>query len=161
MYSFFGGVVLASNSKLDFVKRLRGVMDRAGNFFPLPNINPNIVSGLSIITSMLFVLFIRLSVLISLLFLLITLILDWFDGLIARKFRKTSEEGYLVDVASDRFSEGIIFAAFFFPWFYLFLANCILSMASVAKKRHLILPLRHVFIVFYTFLLFLGQAGPG
>lgn len=138
------------------MKKIRDKTDKLGAALPLPDVNPNAVSGLSIITSMLFVLFIRLYPFIATVFLLATLILDWLDGLIARKFGKTSEEGYLADVASDRFSEGIIFAVFFFPWFYLFLANCILSMVSVKRKRHLVFPLRHAFIIFYAFLLFSG-----
>jgi phosphatidylglycerophosphate synthase len=132
------------------------MVDRIGLALPLPNINPNVISGFSIITSLMFLLSMRFSVFLSLLFLAVTLLLDWFDGLISRKLGLVSEDGYLVDLASDRFSEGIIFVAFFFPWFYLFLANCILSIIAVTRRRHLMLPLRHVFLIFYAFLLFLG-----
>lgn len=132
------------------MKRVRAATDRLGASLPLPNVSPNAVSGLSIITSILFMIFSRFSFGLAVLFLLSTLALDWFDGLIARKFNRSTEEGYLADIASDRFSEGIIFVMFFFPWFYLFILNCVLSMVSVARKSHFILPLRHVFLILYV-----------
>jgi phosphatidylglycerophosphate synthase len=107
-------------------------------------------------TSILFLLTAKSYPLIAMAFLILTLILDWLDGVIARKFGTASYEGYLTDVASDRFSEGIIFLGFFFPWFYLFCLNCALSLVSVKMRRHLILPLRHAFLVFYAFLLLSG-----
>ena len=128
---------------------LRSKVDKVGLALPLPNVNPNAVSGLSILTSMLFVLFLSHFPLVSAVFLIITIMLDWFDGLIAKKFGRVSEEGYIVDVMSDRLSEGIIFSVFFFPWFFLFVLNCLLSMRSVVRKKHIIIPLRHIFLVFY------------
>jgi len=133
---------------------MRKIIDRAGSVLPLPNVNPDVLSGMSVLTSMLFLAFTGFSMFLSFVFLIATLFLDWFDGLIARKYGKSSETGYITDTASDRFSEGIIFSAFFFPWFYLFALNCLLSIISVAKKRHFILPLRQIFLVFYAFLLF-------
>ena len=124
---------------------------------PLPDMNPNALSGMSIITSMLFLLSVKYSMPLALTLLFCTLLLDWFDGMVARKFNRTSEEGHLVDIASDRLSEGIVFVAFF-PWFCLFTLNCLLSLWSVAHKRHLILPLRHVFLVFYMILMAAGMA---
>lgn len=134
----------------------REKLDRVGASLPLPNINPNKISGCSIIVSMFFVMLLRLEVLLSLAFLVIVLILDWMDGAIAKKYSRTSEGGYFVDVMSDRLSEGIIFSFFFFPWFFLFSLNCLLSLASVAIKKHFILPLRHIFLVLYAIMLFLG-----
>ena len=116
----------------------------------------NIVSGISILTSMAFVLFLSHFPLVSAVFLIITILLDWFDGLIAKKFGRATEEGYVVDVMSDRLSEGIIFSVFFFPWFFLFVLNCFLSMKSVVRKEHIIIPLRHIFLVFYALSLFLA-----
>jgi phosphatidylglycerophosphate synthase len=144
--------------KLGFVKNLRRFTDRLGLLLPLPNISPNIISGLSIVTSMLFLLAASFSRYAAFLFLFITLLLDWFDGIVARKHESASEEGYIVDVASDRFSEGLMFVhpAFFFPWFCFFTINCILAMVSVSKKRHVIAPLRHVFLLFYAFLFISG-----
>lgn len=135
---------------------MRNATDAILMALPLPNINPNTISGLSIITSMLFLLLVRRYPFAALVFLIMTLIFDWADGVIAKKFGTASEEGYLADVASDRFSEGIIFLVFFFPWFYFFSLNCLLAIISVRKNRHIILPLRHAFLVFYAFLLFSG-----
>lgn len=146
---------MAEISKFGFVRSFRRYADRFGMALPLPNVNPNAVSGLSVITSMVFVLSLRFSFFgLPLLFLAVTILLDWFDGLIARRYGKGSEEGYFVDLVSDRLSEGIIFSFFFFPWFYLFTLNCMLSIVSVRRKRHVVLPLRHIFMVFYVYLYF-------
>lgn len=102
---------------------------------------------------MLFVLFLNYSYLLSAVLLVITILLDWFDGLIAKKFGRESEGGYFVDLVSDRLSEGIIFSVMFFPWFFLFTLNCILSMSAVVKKKHVIIPLRHIFLVFYVIMI--------
>jgi phosphatidylglycerophosphate synthase len=138
------------------VNSLRRGTDRIGLALPLPNVNPNVVSGLSIVTSMLFVVSFPFFSFAAVVFLFMTILLDWFDGLIAKKFRRMSEEGYIVDVTSDRLSEGIIFSAVFFPWFFLFVLNCLLTIRSVAKKRHIVLPLRHLFLI-YLILLILVQ----
>jgi len=119
---------------------------------PLPRVNPNSVSGLSIVTSMLFLLSYPFSAEIAIAWLIVTLLLDWFDGAIAKKHGMVSEEGYIVDVASDRFSEGLIFSMVFFPWFYLFVLNSVLSVLSVKTGRHIIIPLRHIFLLYLIFL---------
>ena len=140
------------------MKGLRNYTDKLGLMLPLPNIRPSIVSGLSVVTSMLFLYCSTFSAYAAFAFLFTTLMLDWFDGLIARKYGSTSEEGYIIDVASDRFSESLILVtpAFFFPWFLFFTINCVLAMISVARERHLIIPLRHVFLIFYAFLIISG-----
>lgn len=132
----------------------RSRVDKLGLALTFPDMNPNIVSGFSILTSMLFVLLLHFLPVMSMVFLIITILLDWFDGLMARKFERTSEEGYMVDVTSDRLSEGIIFSVIFFPWFFLFTLNCLLTIKSFARRQHVILPLRHIFLVFYAFSLF-------
>ncbi len=139
------------------MKKIKDALYAVGSVLPVPNVNPSIVSGLSVVSSMLFVLSVPHSPPLAFAFAALALLLDGFDGLIARKFRRQTEEGYLVDVASDRLSEGLIFSVFFFPWFFLFTANCVLALASIARKRHIILPLRHVFIPVYAFMLLSGQ----
>ena len=135
---------------------VRKAADRVGTAIPLPDINPNILSGLSVVLSMLFVLFLGYPQAAAS-FLGGVLVLDWLDGLLARKHNRVTEEGYLADVASDRFSEAIVFLPFFFPWFYLFCINCMLALLSVKRRKHIILPLRHIFLVFYAFFVFSGQ----
>ena len=136
---------------------IRRKTDKIGLALPLPNVNPNVISGLSVLTSMLFVIVFPKFPIISAVFLTFTILLDWFDGLIAKKFQRTSEEGYVVDVMSDRLSEGIIFSAMIFPWFFLFFLNCLLSMRSVVKEKHIILPLRHLFLIYLVILMVFGQ----
>lgn len=145
---------MANHGKLGIVKKLRAITDYYVLRLPLPRINPNILSGLSIISSLGFILSLSLSessLKLPFAFLIITLLLDWLDGLIAKKHCLASEKGYIVDVASDRLSEAILFIPFFFPWFYLFTINMILTMFSFVRNRHIILPLRLIFAVYFYF----------
>jgi len=139
---------MAEHGKLCFVKKMRKVTDHVFLKMPLPRVNPNMVSGLSLVTSVFFLLTLN-SAILAFSFLLLTLLLDWFDGLIAKKHNLCSEEGYMVDITADRLSEGIIFSAFLFPWFHLFALNTVLTMLSFSRKKHVIIPLRHIFLVFF------------
>ena len=143
---------MAEGRKLGVVNKLRDGLDRIGLALPLPDVHPNVISGISIVTSFAFLASFGFSVILSLLFLVLTLLLDWFVGLVAKKFFRTSEEGYLTDLTSDRLSEGIMFVIFF-PWFCLFVVNCVLSLMSVAKRKHVILPLRHLFVIYLLWLI--------
>lgn len=138
-------------NKLGLVRRVRGVIDQVILWLPLPRMNPNHISGLTIITSLLFVLMLRYSYAAAIALAAITVLLDWVDGVIAQKHSLCSEEGYVVDVASDRLSEGIMFVPFFLPWFYLFLLNSFLTLFSFSGKRHVVLPLRQVFLIVFAF----------
>jgi len=142
------------HNKLRLVRKARAMVDHVLLRPPLPRVNPDVLSGLSIITSLVFTLALRYSSVAALVLIIVTLLLDWFDGLIAQKHNLFSEEGYIVDLASDRLSEGIMFIPFFFPWFYLFLVNAILTVFSFTKKKHVILPLRQAFLVVFLILKF-------
>jgi len=133
--------------KSECVKKLRAVIDSVGLQLPLPRINPSLVSALSIVTSLAFVLVLRHSPAAALSLAVVTLLLDWFDGLIAKKYEMCSREGYLVDLAADRVSEAILFIPYFVPWFYLFIVNSALAVLGIAKHKHILLPLRAAFIV--------------
>ena len=137
--------------KLKYVKKIRGMADSVLLNLPLARINPNAVSGASVLASLLFILTLDYPA-IAFFFIIATLLLDLLDGAIARKYGMASEEGYMADAMSDRLSEGIMFIPFFMPWFYLFAINAALTILSFAAKRHIILPLRHVFMVYYFFL---------
>lgn len=115
---------------------------------PLPRVRPNLISGLSILASLLAILAFLISPLLVIVLVFLVLVLDYLDGVIARKHSLTSEGGYHVDVAADRLSEGILFSLFFFPWFYFFALNCLLTMVSFTRGKHLIIPLRHLFLVY-------------
>ena len=82
----------------------------------------------------------------------IVLILDWMDGAVARKYNLVGREGWMIDVFVDRLSEGFIFTALLFTpigtvFFVLYILNILLSMYSVKSGKHLILPLRFVWLL--------------
>ncbi|MFH0962044.1 MAG: CDP-alcohol phosphatidyltransferase family protein [archaeon] len=145
--------------RLWLIEFLREFYEKLVGKLPLPKINPNILSLLSIAASILFVVVFGISRTVGILVLLSAILLDGLDGAVARKWRgafRTSEEaGYCVDLYSDRLSEGIIFSVFFIPWFPLFAANCLLSFFGAGARRHIVLPLRGVFLFW---LLLFGSA---
>jgi len=138
--------------KAAYVRELRAIVDPIALQLPLPRIDPNLVSALSVVTSLGFLLAWNHSRALALLLLLITVSLDWCDGLIAKKYELCSRKGYLVDLVADRVSEGIIFLPFLVPWFCLFILNSILTLFGIAKRKQIILPLRAAFIVAFVFL---------
>jgi len=75
---------MVEHGKLKYVRKIRGVTDYFFLKMPLPNINPNIISGLSILTSLLFILTLKYSLVLAFIFIILTLLFDWFDGLIAK-----------------------------------------------------------------------------
>jgi len=73
-------------NKLEYVERIRTSIDGALLKLPLPKVHPNIVSVFSIFTSLLFVFsFTSGRIGLSFLLIIVTLLLDWLDGLIAKK----------------------------------------------------------------------------
>ncbi len=135
-------------NRLEFVEKIRTVIEKNLLVLPLPKIHPSRVSGFSILTSLISILILNYSLVLFFVFVLITVLLDWLDGLIAKKYDLCSEKGYIADTASDRISEGIILLPFFMPWFYLFVLNNFLTVISFKRKKHIILPLRHIFLIF-------------
>ncbi|OIO44368.1 MAG: hypothetical protein AUJ41_03170 [Candidatus Pacebacteria bacterium CG1_02_43_31] len=82
----------------------------------------------------------------------VILILDWMDGAVARKFNLDTKEGWMIDVFIDRLSEGFMFAAHLSTtlgtWFFaLYIINTILSIYSIKSGKHLIMPLRFVWLL--------------
>ena len=116
----------------------------------LPNINPDIVSVLSVF--LMAVAFVRpLDYWWIVMFATASLILDWLDGVIARKFDRVSRRGYWVDMTCDRICELMI--AIYSPllWVPLFAVNMILTFVNMKTRVHLMLPLRAAFIIFFLF----------
>jgi phosphatidylserine synthase len=138
--------------KSEHVKRVRAIIDSVGLQLPLPKVNPSPVSAPSVVTSLAFVLVLKHSPVLALLLVVVTLLLDWFDGLIAKKYELCSREGYLVDLVADRAYEAILFIPYFALCFYLFILNGVLTLFGIAKHKHILLPLRAVFIVAFVFL---------
>lgn len=132
--------------KLNWVKTIRKYLDGAVIRLPLPNVDPNIISVLSV-----------LFIIIALIFhdhiwwlftwVLLSLIFDWLDGVIARKHKRATKKGYLIDVYCDRLSEGLLFIVFFNPWFYFFIVNLFLTVYSWKTKIHFVLALRLFFLI--------------
>lgn len=144
---------MAGCNKLKIVEKIREKTDYIFLKLPLPKINPNIISGFSILTSLVFILVLSYPWL-AFIFIIITIMLDWFDGLIAKKHHTVSEQGYMVDLTADRLSEGIMFIPFFMPCFFLFALNNVLTLIGFTKKTHIILPLRHLFLVYFALIIF-------
>ncbi|MEM5860905.1 MAG: CDP-alcohol phosphatidyltransferase family protein [Candidatus Aenigmatarchaeota archaeon] len=115
----------------------------------LPKVNPNLISSFTVILSIIFVLIFNFHRFIAAILLIIILILDALDGEIARRYKINNKEGYIVDVTCDRLSEALIFFPFFSPWFFLFTLNLFLTILSFNKKIHAILPLRHLFLIYF------------
>lgn len=128
---------------------IHDICDRIFFCLPFPDIEPKIVSFVSVFLSILAAVLLRFDKLWFFIIYLLALILDGVDGFIARKYRTGSQEGYLCDVACDRLAEGIVMMNFL-PWFALFVLNLFLSLFSIAKRKHRILPLRALFLVYYA-----------
>jgi len=144
--------------KFKYVIGLRSLTDKLLLSLPLPKINPDIVSALSVILSIFFILYSNLTYQIIMLVLII--FLDWLDGLIAKKHQyrkneKEKEKGWMIDVFADRLSEGIISIIYFMPFFFLFFINCILSLWSYKSKKHFILPVRAILLLYLIIKLFI------
>jgi len=115
------------------------------------------ISGSSLVCSLIVYLLISRRMLIGSLFaLLFVLFLDALDGAVARaKADDLSIESWIADVSADRISEALISIAL--SRFYIFLAifNTGLTMYSYKFKRHTIIPLRHFlfFILLFHFII--------
>jgi phosphatidylglycerophosphate synthase len=138
---------------MKWVQEFRKKTDHILLKLPLPKINPNILSALSVVTSLFFVMALNYSSVLALIIFIISFSLDLFDGLVAKKHKMTSENGYIVDIICDRISEGILFIPFFNPWFYLFALNNLLTVVSFVRYKHTILPLRFAFMIYFIFYL--------
>lgn len=140
--------------RLKPVQKIRTRLDNLALKLPLPKINPNALSFLSVVFSLIFWFASKnedklWSTGIAIACLIIIIMLDWLDGLVAKKYKSASKFGWLVDVFADRLSEGILFLSFIFPWFYLFVLNVVLSIISYRTKVHFILPLRIIFLIYF------------
>lgn len=137
--------------KMDFSLKMRKPIDRFLRSLNIPKVDPNKISGSSLVLSVFFPISMVYSRFLAILILFLVLVLDYLDGFIAREYGLDDQEGYIVDVAVDRVSEGLIFLSVINPWFFFFALNNLLTIVSFKNKRHVILPLRHFFLVFLIF----------
>lgn len=114
------------------------------------DIEPDNVSRLSVIFSALF-LFTQIP-LQQIVIISIVLLLDLYDGLVARKFGKNGKKGLVVDLACDRVSELVIFIRSPYLLFFV-LINTLLSILKIKKGSHA-LPLRHLYLLYLLWLAF-------
>ena len=128
----------------------RRVLSAIEKRVPLPDIHPSWYEVLALASSILYLFAWTQAQRIVLV--TIALLADFLDGATARRYRRASRAGYIVDVVTDRASEAFIFAAaagstlgqvFFLLW----LVNCALAFYSVRANRHTALPLRFAWLV--------------
>lgn len=123
---------------------------------PWPKINPNHISISTLITTLISVIFfLKDNLWLFWVFLLITLLLDWLDGTIARKYKLESIKGWFFDKITDRISEIILFSIIWLPGLLLVLLNIIIMMLSLKRKLPFLLmlipPLRIILLTIYFF----------
>ena len=120
----------------------------------LPNIAPSYYSVFSLVASAAFPFVQAARVRVAGLALI--LIADWADGATARRYNRSSRSGYIIDVATDRASEGLIFTAagnttvgrvFSALW----LVNIGLAYYSIRSGHHTSLPLRFAYMLILIF----------
>jgi phosphatidylglycerophosphate synthase len=134
--------------------KLRTPIDKWVVKLPFPKINPDYISYSTLVTTIISVYFFKKNSLgLFCLFLGITLLLDWLDGTIARKYNLESKRGWILDKVIDRISEIILFA-FIWPIGLIFVPLEILIMyLSYNRKYPLVLmflpPLRFFLLVVY------------
>lgn len=139
--------------KLGWVVALRKNIDKMA-IFPLPNINPSYVSLASLLVIMP-VIFWPQNLALLLILTALSLLLDWSDGLIARRYNRASLRGYRIDGVCDRLSEGVLVLALGGPWLSLWLINLILFGISWRTNIHFVLSIR-VFVIIIIILKLMG-----
>lgn len=118
--------------------------------FPfLRQLEPDMISGLSLVFSPIaYLLLSERAILASIVTIFFVLLLDVFDGIVARAKEQTgSRDGWMVDVAVDRVSEAIICLALSRVFILLSIVNMGLALLSCKYKKHAIIPLRQVTLV--------------
>jgi hypothetical protein len=146
---------LALPANLKFVEKFREIVYYLPLKLAIPKLNPKIICGMTLITSLLAVILLNYSFIFFFFMLVATLLLDWLESLAAKKHNLLSEEAYACNIMSDRLSESLLFIFFFSPWFILFLLNCLLTFVSLKRGKHLALPLRHFFLIYLIFIYFI------
>ena len=119
----------------------------------LPNINPDIVSYMSVF--LMVVAFINpKDDLWIFVFVLGAMLLDWLDGVIARMHNRVTRRGYWIDMICDRISEAIIAVYSPLLWLPLFLVNIFLTLLQLKSRVQFVLPIRLTFLIFLIFNIF-------
>lgn len=126
--------------------------------YPLPKVNPDTVSFLSVCMAGLAVFaFTQSAYAAAWLFLALNLLFDGLDGAIAEKFhlrrtKSAQRHGEFVDLVTDRASELILFAwsPIAIMWLPLGIINSVLAFVQYKTRHALVIPLRLIFFLIFT-----------
>lgn len=140
-------------------RKLRSHSRRTLLAYPLPRMNPDVISFFSVCMAILAVYaFSQGAFGAAWLFLALNLLFDGLDGAMAEKFklRKTTKErrhGEIVDLCADRASELILFAwpPIAIVWMPIAIINTILAIVQFKTQRAFVFPLRIIFFLIFTF----------
>lgn len=120
-------------------------------------VDPKTVSWTSLLLSIVVYMFFAVgNKFWAVIFLSLVLLLDSIDGYMARKMKKSSFDGLVLDTATDRLSEFLVFYPSPF-WLLLAAANTFLSVVRL-KGYGSILPLRQIFLTLHAIGLLFGYA---
>ncbi|MEK6973741.1 MAG: CDP-alcohol phosphatidyltransferase family protein [Nanoarchaeota archaeon] len=139
-----------------FRTKLRKPIDDFIVKIPFPRINPDYISFFTLITTIISVyFFLNGKLWVFWIFLLLTLLLDWLDGTIARKYKMESIKGWWLDKIIDRISEIIIFSFVWLPGLLFIPIGLLIMYLSYKNKFPLLLmfmpPLRFILLAVYFF----------
>lgn len=115
----------------------------------LKHVDPNMISGLSLVLSPIaYLLVANGAILASIIAISLVMLLDAFDGIVARAKGQTSANGgWVVDVSVDRVSEALISLALSRIFILFTIINMGLTLLSCHYKKHAIIPLRQTILV--------------
>ena len=139
-----------------FRTKLRKPIDDFIVKIPFPRINPDYISFFTLITTIISVyFFLNGKLWVFWIFLLLTLLLDWLDGTIARKYKMESIKGWWLDKIIDRISEIIIFSFVWLPGSLFIPIGLLIMYLSYKNKFPLLLmfmpQLRFILLAVYFF----------
>jgi hypothetical protein len=123
-------------------------------------IYPNKLFGLTLITSLLFVITIKKNALLAIFILLLTILINYYGYEVRKKYYQNNENALMCELASARLSESLIFILFLKPWYFFFIINCLLTLYTFNKKRVITLPLRGLFLAYLIVTYLINLIGP-
>ncbi len=128
----------------------RTVLSKWEKYLIFPSKNPSDYQVVGILLSLGYLF--TTNIYFQIILVAVILILDWVDGAVARKYNLVGREGWMIDVFVDRLSEGFIFAAHLFSplgviFFLLYIINIFLSLYSVKSGKHILLPIRFIWLL--------------
>jgi phosphatidylglycerophosphate synthase len=129
----------------------RNLLDKYESKLVFPVKDPNFYQIVGLLLSGVFLF--KPHPVLGIILIVIILLSDWMDGAVARRYKKTSREGWMIDVVVDRISEGLMFVAYLGTFvgnifFFLYLLNILGSYYSVKTGKQTILALRFFYLIY-------------